>query len=89
MYISFTNNIISNISFFIHEKHFLTNCYIYKKKKTEDLFVTLAIFRLLLFSLLLLLISLLFLFFDKFALMDSLDTIVLTNARILATVVTT
>lgn len=87
MYISFTIDIISNI-FFIHEKHFLTNCYIYKKK-TEDLFVTKAIFRLLLFSLLLLLISLLFLFFDKFALMDSLDTIVLTNARILATVVTT
>lgn len=87
MYISFTIDIISNI-FFIHEKHFLTNCYIYKKK-TEDLFVTIAIFRLLLFSLLLLLISLLFLFFDKFALMDSLDTIVLTNARILATVVTT
>lgn len=87
MYISFTIDIISNI-FFIHEKHFLTNCYIYKKT-TEDLFVTIAIFRLLLFSLLLLLISLLFLFFDKFALMDSLDTIVLTNARILATVVTT
>lgn len=86
MYILFTINIISNI-FFIHEKHFLTNCYIYKKK-TEDLFVTIAIFRLLLFSFLLLLISLLFLFFNQFALMDSLETTVLTNAKILVTVVT-
>lgn len=88
MYISFTINIISNIFVYTWKtfSHKLLHIY---KKKPEDLFVTIAIFRLLLFSLLLLLISLLFLFFDKFALMDSLDTIVLTNARILATDVTT
>lgn len=85
MYIFFIIDIIFNI-FFIYEKYFFINCYIYKKKM-EDLFVIIVIFWLLLFLLLLLLILLLFLFFDKFVFMDFLDMIVLINVRIFVMVV--
>lgn len=86
MYILFTINIISNI-FFIHEKYFLTNCYIYKKKNGRPVRYYSDIPVIIIFIPIIIDIVII-LFFNQFALMDSLETTVLTNAKILVTVVT-